>query len=255
MAGTRVATSAALLAAAFLFAGCVTSAEFRALEKQVIDMKRSQQGMQTRERVADISTELDQLHHDVEAIQGRLDVVEKNANDALTEVRTARREVAALTAEPAAADAKPDEDAARRGAAAGEGDLSAAGSPDEVNAYRSAYAAWREGKFDACIDRFRGFLQTYPHSAYADDAAFWMADCHFRQGDYKNAVLRFDDVVRNYPTGNKAPEALYRQGEALLKLGPNFTKAARRAFERVVKEYPESETAAQARKQLEALGG
>ena len=63
------------------------------------------------------------------------------------------------------------------------------------------------------MDQFREFLQRYPTSPYADDAAFWMADCHYKQAEYKKAVLRFDEVVRNYPAGNKASDALYRQGE------------------------------------------
>ena len=48
--------------------------------------------------------------------------------------------------------------------------------------------------------------------------------------------------------------ALYRQGEALLKLGPNFGKAAEKAFDRVVKEYPDSRRAEDARQQLKLLG-
>jgi TolA-binding protein len=81
-----------------------------------------------------------------------------------------------------------------------------------------------------------------------------MADCYFKQGDYQTAILRFDDVAGRYPTSDKAPEALYRQGEALLRLGPRYGKAARKAFERVINEYPNSERAEQARRQLELLG-
>ena len=95
-------------------------------------------------------------------------------------------------------------------------------------------------------------MQTYPASAYADDATYWMADCYFKNGDYKTAVLRFDGVVTGYPTGNKAADALYRQGEALLRLGHG--KAAGRAFERVIKEYPDSARAPEAKKQLDLLG-
>ena len=124
---------------------------------------------------------------------------------------------------------------------------------EEVQAYREAYSA-RHGEDQAvCIDRFRQFLQTYPSSIYADDAAFWMADCHFEQGDLKNAVLRFDDVVRNYPTGNKAPDALYRQGETLLKMGEGFHHAAKQAFKRVLNEYPDSARAREATRQLELI--
>jgi TolA-binding protein len=81
-----------------------------------------------------------------------------------------------------------------------------------------------------------------------------MAECHYKQGDYKSAILRFDDVVARYPEGDKSADALYRQGEALLKLGPGYTKAASKAFERVVKEYPSSPRADEAKRQLDLLG-
>jgi tol-pal system protein YbgF len=112
----------------------------------------------------------------------------------------------------------------------------------------------RAGDLGACIDRFRGFLQTYPASDHADDAAYWMADCHYREGDYKAAVLRFADVVQRYPAADKAPDALYRQGEALLRLGPKYGSAAETAFERLINEYPDSPRVAEARRQLELLG-
>jgi tol-pal system protein YbgF len=128
------------------------------------------------------------------------------------------------------------------------------GGTGVIEAYRSAYAAWRNDDTQSCIDQFRQFLQTNASSPFADDAAFWMADCYFKQGDYKTAILRFDDVVSRYPTGNKAADALYRQGEALLRLGPGYTKAAGKAFERVLREYPDSDRAIEARRQLEILG-
>jgi TolA-binding protein len=82
-----------------------------------------------------------------------------------------------------------------------------------------------------------------------------MADCFYKKGDYKLAVMRFDDVVARYPKGNKAADALYRHGESLLKMGPAYQKAARRAFERVTQEYPDSPRSAEAKKQIDAIEG
>jgi TolA-binding protein len=44
------------------------------------------------------------------------------------------------------------------------------------------------------------------------------------------------------------------QGEALLRLGPGYGKAAGKAFERVIEESPDSARAPEAKKQLELLG-
>jgi tol-pal system protein YbgF len=232
-----------------LATGCVTVAEFRKLEREVTDMNRGGGPTEDtrRTRVADLSAQVDALEGKIRDLSGRLDVSEHRITEALSEAKAARGEVASLgPADPAAA-----------------GEDLLAGSPeeggekasaDEIQAYRAAYDAWRSEDSEICVDRFSDFLQTYPASAYADDSAYWLADCYFKEGDYKTAVLRFDDVVSRYPTGNKAADALYRQGEALLRMGPGYGKAASKAFERVVREYPDSGRAAEAKKQLDLLG-
>ncbi|MDX1649968.1 MAG: tol-pal system protein YbgF, partial [Myxococcota bacterium] len=156
--------------------------------------------------------------------------------------------------EPAAAPDGPTAPGPPVGPGAAPGPEGAPAASQELAAYRSAYEAWRTDAHQACIDRFREFLQAFPSSDYADDAAYWMADCYFEQGDYQTAILRFDDVVSRHPTSPKASEALYRQGEALMRLGPSFSKAAQKAFERVIDEYPESTRARDAERQLELIG-
>src|SRR5690606_32673043 len=267
----RLREAVLLCAAAAWLAGCVTVAEHRELEREVLTMKRGGSG----ERVADLGAQLSDIERRLDAIEGRLDDVSNEARMAHDEARKARAEgaraplagvppdgapygavpapsapldepgprstppataaappVAAPVAPPSPADTEPGEPAL------------AGASAEEVAEYRAAHAAWRAGDLDGCIDRFKRFLQTRPASPYADDAAYWMAECHFKQGDYKSAILRFDDVVARYPEGDKSADALYRQGEALLKLGPGYAKAAGKAFERVIEEYPSSPRAA-----------
>jgi tol-pal system protein YbgF len=245
-----VTLGAALLLLPWL-AGCVTVAEFRKLEYEVNKMRRSGGGAGGGARVADLAAEVDELRDAIAQLEGRLEVTEHQSRVALEEARAARldasRPGAPAAAESAVGDAGPD-------TAPGEAEGAPQSASVELRAYREAYNTWRTDDYGGCIDRFREFLQTYPSSDYADDAAYWMADCYFKQGDYQTAILRFDDVAGRYPTSGKAPEALYRQGEALLRLGPRYGKAARKAFERVINEYPNSERAEQARRQLELMG-
>ena len=233
------------LAALPLVAGCVTVAEFRKLERRVNGMERGSGSAAGEDvgRVADLGQQVEELRDELHRIQGRLEEAEHSAQRAVEEAHAARADAARTGGAPAAPPATTSEEPPRE-----EGSSAA-----ELTAYREAYASWRGGDAQVCIDRFRNFLQTYPSSAYADDAAYWMADCYFKHGDYKTAVLRFDDVVTRHPQSGKAPDALYRQGEALLRLGPGFSKAAGKAFERVVKEYPDSARAAEAKKQLDLL--
>jgi len=246
-------------------------------------------------RVADMAARIDSLEAEVRRLQGQLEVAEHNTARALDEAEKARRDAqvpgtgpvsetpsadGALggvapfgTSEPSTvggtAPPAPPQVASTPGssapaAAATPGAPAAAGattgsragaSGEEVQAYRAAFAAWQRNDTDACIDQFRRFLNSYPSSIYADDGAYWMADCYYKKGDYKLAVMRFDDVVARYPRGNKAADALYKHGESLVKLGPSYTKAARRAFERVTEEYPDSPRAVEAKQQIERLDG
>jgi tol-pal system protein YbgF len=242
-ARTRLWSLAALVALPQL-AGCVTLAEFRKLEKRVYGIERVGAGdAGGAGRVADIGQQLEELREQVQRLEGRVDVAEHEVRRAAEDARAARAEAARVGGGPPPAMDEPPAGQPPR----------EEGSSAELTAYREAYSAWRSGDAEVCIDRFRNFLQTYPSSAHADDAAYWMADCYFKNGDYKTAVLRFDDVVTRHPSSGKAPDALYRQGEALLRLGPGFSKAAGKAFERVVREYPDSARAGEARKQLELL--
>ena len=241
-----------LLVCAPMLWGCATVAEFRKLEHQIAVLQgaRGPQGHDT-QRVADLRLEIEELREVVAQLEGRVDLAQHQAQEALSEARSARQAASGASLGAGAA-REPGE--AASGADPLEGVSRGSAPAAEIEAYREAYASWRGGDTRGCIDRFQQFLQTYPSSGYADDAAFWMADCYFREGDYRAAILRFDDVASGYPTGNKAADALYRQGEALMRLGPGYAKAARRAFERVIEEYPDSPRVPEARRQLDALG-
>ncbi len=225
--------------------GCISTAEFRKLEYEVNKIRVGQDTAPT-DGVADLRTEVESLRGDVTRLEGRLEVAEHQARKALEEAEAARLEAA----QPRGGEPEPvpgDEPLPPEEPPAGATSL-------ELGAYREAYDAWRTDDNEDCIGRFSGFLQSYPASQYADDASYWLADCHYKSGDYKNAILRFDDVANRFPESDKAPEALYRQGEALLQLGPGFAKAARGAFQRILDEYPGSRRAKAAADQLELLG-
>jgi tol-pal system protein YbgF len=240
---------AVLVLALPLVTGCVTIADFRKVQREVVDLKRNAArggGGAPRERLAEFAVRVDALEQEIELLGGRLEVTEHRVGEALREARAARQEGASEAVRSGAAGPGEGEEQGGEGAADGNAAVS-----DELAAYRAARSTWSRGEWEACVDQLGEFLQTYPSSVYVDDAAYWRADCYFQQGNYKMAILRFDYVVANYPNGNKAADALYRQGEALIQLG--HSAAARVAFERVLAEYPDSERAAEANQQLALL--
>lgn len=219
--------------------GCTTVAETRKLEYEVNKMRSGTGPSEQGKRIAGLSVELESLRAEVAELRGRVELAEHGAQQASDDARAARQ-ASAVQAAAVPTDAPPP----------AEGPASA-----ELALYREAYDAWRTNDHATCVDRFGRFLQSFPSSKYADDAAFWLADCHYRQGDLKTSVLRFDEVATRYPESDKAPEALFRQGEALLQMGPQFSKAAQKAFQRVIDNYPDHKRARDARERLAIIGG
>ncbi|MFI5318536.1 MAG: tol-pal system protein YbgF [Myxococcota bacterium] len=232
------AAGLALLCAGSL--GCASVAETRKIEYEVNKLRSGSGLAEQGKRIAELSTELDALRAEVAELRGRLELTEHSAEQAVSDAQAARQ---AGAAQPEPAPTEGD-------APPAEGPASA-----ELALYREAYDAWRTNDHANCVDRFGRFLQSFPSSKYADDAAFWLADCHYRQGDLKTSVLRFDEVATRYPDSDKAPEALFRQGEALLQMGPQFSKAAQKAFQRVIDNYPTHKRAQDARERLAIIGG
>jgi len=257
--GSRCAVCfGALLTLILWTSGCATQGDFLRLQEKVAENHAaSRDAPDPFARIAKLSADVDVMRQEIRDLQGELELARKEASDALEEVRRTRTAIAqgmveANAPKPASVDSSGGTTSGVVGGVVS-GD-SAPGPDEEIAGYQSALDAWREDQFNTCIERFTAFLQAYPSSSYADDAAYWLADCTYKNAEFKRAVVRFNAVVSVYPDSPKAPDALYRQGESLLKLGPKFHEAARTVFKRVQKDYPDSERAAEAAQQLERLG-
>ena len=99
-------------------------------------------------------------------------------------------------------------------------------------------------ELSAIISRSKG-------SPLADNALYWQARCHAIRGEQSQAVTTYYDVVTRYPKGDKAPAALWQQGKLFLSMGD--APDARLALSKLIKDYPASAEAAQARQKLAEL--
>jgi len=258
----RLGLVGALAALIVLATGCATQGDFLRLQEKVAEHHTpGRDAPDPFARIAKLSADVDVMRQEIRDLQGELELARKEAADALEEARRTRAAIAQGIVETSGAGAAAPGGAGGSGGGGSTGVVGAvvggdsATKPDqELAGYQSALDAWREDEFNVCIERFTAFLQAYPSSGYADDAAYWLADCTYKNGEFKRSVVRFNAVVSVYPESPKAPDALYRQGESLLKLGPRFHEAARTVFKRVQKDYPDSERAVEAAQQLERLG-
>jgi tol-pal system protein YbgF len=117
-----------------------------------------------------------------------------------------------------------------------------------LEAARGDYYA---GQYDLAILGYTDYVKSFPKSDNADDAQVGICSAYYADKKWDKAVEACDLAIRNYPTGDKLPEAYYRKGLAMSEL--KDSDGARVAWEEVVKKYPDSQEAQLARQGLERL--
>jgi tol-pal system protein YbgF len=114
---------------------------------------------------------------------------------------------------------------------------------------------------------FREFLRRYPDHELADNAQYWIGEAHFSlsrghanaglpdraKEELERAVQEFRKVIANYPRGDKAPTALYKEALALLELKQAGVAQARLQY--LIENFPQAEEAPLARERLATLKG
>ncbi len=122
------------------------------------------------------------------------------------------------------------------------------GKPDKESVYAAAYELFKDGKFDKSREAFQNFLKQYPDTEYSDNAQFWIGECYFFEKKYENAILEYEKVAKNYPSGDKVPNALLKEGISFLNLGDKTS--AKLVLERVIRDYPNTNPARTAKATL-----
>jgi tol-pal system protein YbgF len=129
------------------------------------------------------------------------------------------------------------------------------GAPAQVqdtsrHLYDRVMQEFKQRDYEAALAGFRFFLELHGHTSLAANAQFWVGECQYRMGRYKDALKAFYNVVSYYPLSPKLAASTLKIGQTYTKL-KDYDKA-RMMYERVVEEYPESPEAEVAKKALEA---
>jgi tol-pal system protein YbgF len=117
--------------------------------------------------------------------------------------------------------------------------------------YEASLSALNKGSTSTARQGLREMLRSYPTSERAGDAVYFIGQS-FATENPDSAAAYYNQVVQQYPTSPRAKSALYNLG--LLAERRKDTKKAKDAYQRVVANYPQSDEAALARDRLKALG-
>ncbi len=112
-------------------------------------------------------------------------------------------------------------------------------SPKEV--YNMAYSDYRKGNFELAIDGFKMYREQFPESPLVDNSLYWIGECYFSQKKYAGAIEQFNELLLNYPRGDKIPAAYLKKGISLMELRKKEESLI--VFKLLISKYPlEEET-------------
>lgn len=112
-------------------------------------------------------------------------------------------------------------------------------SPREV--YNMAYSDYRKGNFELAIDGFKMYREQFPESPLVDNSLYWIGECYFSQKKYAEAIEQYNELLLNYPWGDRIPAAYLKKGISLMELRKKEESLI--VFKLLISKYPlEEET-------------
>ena len=116
--------------------------------------------------------------------------------------------------------------------------------------YEDARADYLDYNYAKALEKFVQVIKMAPLGELADNAQYWIGECHYGMGAWDPAVTQFIKVFA-YPNTAKADDAQLMIARCYMNLG-NGPRALN-AYQRLVDEYPDSEYVEAARKEMRVL--
>jgi len=201
-----------------------------------------QQTEANRKSLADQKLVIDNLSNDVRVVREKLD-------DSSVRIGQLTTEVTALRQALSGARSSGPVDPGSVGAAPSTGGASISESPQKI--WDAAYADYTIGQYDLAILGFESYLKSFPKTDKAVDAQIYICRSYIQDKKDDKAVDACDTAIRTYPNVDVIAEAYYYKGLALSNL--KNLPGARDTWEELLRKFPDSNSAQQARQRLDTL--
>lgn len=122
------------------------------------------------------------------------------------------------------------------------------GRVDQLMLYQLAYSDLTKGNYDMAIKGFEELLNVHPNSALADNAVYWIAECHYIKKAYANAQSWYEKLIKDYPQSEHIASSKYKLGMSLYN--QRYKTKAKQYFQDVIKDYPGTQEAEKAAEML-----
>jgi tol-pal system protein YbgF len=186
---------------------------------------------------AEGGTKTDQLSGQIQALNDTMDEIKVRLAKVSKQLEDMQAAQQTLTATQAAQQAQQQAQAQ-------------APPPDVL--YNNALRDYNGGKNDLASQEFSDYVKFYPNTDLAGNCYFYLGEIQFRMGNYQQAAQSYDQVLQNFPSGNKAASAQLKKGFSLIELGKQDDGV--NELRHLIQRYPHSPEALQARDRLRKLG-
>lgn len=114
-------------------------------------------------------------------------------------------------------------------------------SPQVRMMYKQARAQFTGRDYENAAEAFRRILDLAPDDKLAPNARYWLGECFYSRSRYNEAITEFQQVVRDYPASDKAPDAALKIAYSYHRLdnGP----LAMEAMRNLLRQWPGSHSA------------
>jgi len=110
--------------------------------------------------------------------------------------------------------------------------------------------------YDIILETLKEIRLRYTFSPFATLAEIRTADTYFRQGKYSQAIIEYEQFLKDHPGHNEYLHALYQLATSNYELRnpkdrePTFTRNAIARFREFIQRYPESELVPEAEEKI-----
>jgi tol-pal system protein YbgF len=182
-------------------------------------------------------TKVDQLSGQIQALNDTMDELKVRLTNVTKQLQDMQASQQSIQAQQATQQAQQQ---------------AAASAPPPDVLYNNGLRDYNGGKNDLASQEFSDYIKFYPNTDLAGNAYFYLGELQFKQGNYQAAAQSYDQVLQNFPSGNKAASAELKKGFALLELGKQDDGVAE--LRHLIQRYPHSPEALQARDRLRKAG-
>ena len=120
-----------------------------------------------------------------------------------------------------------------------------------LHLYKKGMALLKDKRHRDAVGVFEDFLSQFPKHGYADNCTYWIGEAYYDRQMFHKALARFEQVVVQYPRGNKVPDAILKAGFCYSSLG--LQDRAVELFTKLMNMYPGTPAARLAEKRKAEL--